>query len=238
MRMYPREYPSGRRRKPKRRSERHVYEALANSNRRGSVYYEWRRGHERIELHFAVSIEELGRFALQVKGGRYLISDGEWRLATRDGVQPIAASPLDETELLVLGLHDDIPERASALYNPYAIPALSFPVLAPDVSRVVCGLSEKKSFGLSGSRIGQSRDPPIRRLSSRQEAVEPRQTTMEPNPCVCWRRLVVTPNPLENRTARTAMCAARGEPNGDRNPKTVRSSIHHHRPEYSNTKQR
>ena len=185
MRMHPKKFPPNRRRKPKRRSERHVYEALANSNRRGFVYCERCKGHECIELHFAVSIEELGRIALQVKGGRYLLSDGEWRLATRDGVQPIAASLLDETELLVLGLHDDIPERAGALYNPYAIPVLSFPVLAPDVSRVVCGLSETESFGLSGSRIGQSRDPPIRRLSSRQEAVEPRQTTMAPSPCVC-----------------------------------------------------
>ena len=108
MRVYPREFPTGRRRKPKRRAKRGVYKALANSNRRGFVYCERRKGHERIELHFAVSIEELGRIALQVKGGRYLLSDGEWHLATRDGVQPIAASPLDEAWLAARNLHDDI----------------------------------------------------------------------------------------------------------------------------------
>ena len=61
-----------------------------------------------IELDFAVWVKDLGRFALQVKGGRYLIIDGEWRLKTRDGVEPSAASPLDEAWLGALDLHDDI----------------------------------------------------------------------------------------------------------------------------------
>ena len=66
MRMYPREFPAGRRRKPKRQAERSVYEALAGSNRQGFVYYEWRRGYERIELDFAVWIEGAG--ALRAAG--------------------------------------------------------------------------------------------------------------------------------------------------------------------------
>ena len=43
-----------------------------------------------------------------MKGGRYLIIDGDWHLKARDGVQPSAASPLDEAWLGVLDLHDDI----------------------------------------------------------------------------------------------------------------------------------
>ena len=85
MRMYPREFPSGRRKKPKRQAERRVYEALAGSDRRGFCYYEWRQGYEHIELDFAVWVNGLGRFALQVKGGRYLLIDGEWYLKTREG---------------------------------------------------------------------------------------------------------------------------------------------------------
>ena len=112
MRMYPREFPSGRRRKPKRQAERRVYEALAGSDRRGFCYYEWRKGYEHIELDFAVWIEGLGRFALQVKGGRYLLIDGEWYLKTRDGVQPVESCPLDEAWLGALDLHDDIKELA------------------------------------------------------------------------------------------------------------------------------
>ena len=87
MRMYPREFPSGRRKKPKRQAERRVYEALASADRRGFVFYEWRRGYGHIELDFAVWIEGLGRFALQVKGGRYLLVDGEWYLTDPGGYQ-------------------------------------------------------------------------------------------------------------------------------------------------------
>ncbi len=95
IRMYPREFPSDRLRKPKRQGERRVYEALASSDRRGFVFYEWRRGYERIELGFAVWTRGLGRFALQVKGGCHLLIDGEWYLKTRGALQFIRSCPLD-----------------------------------------------------------------------------------------------------------------------------------------------
>ena len=132
MRMHPREFPPTRLKNPKRRAERRVYEALAGIGRRGFAYYEWRRGRERIELDYAVWIENLGRFALQVKGGRYLLIDGELRLRTRDGVRPVKSCPLDEAKLAALDLHDDIEERACTSYNPYVIPVLSFPDMEPD----------------------------------------------------------------------------------------------------------
>ena len=132
MRMYPKEFPLGRRRDPKRRAEREVYEALAGSDHRGFCYYEWRKGYGHIELDFAVWIEDLGRFALQVKGGHYLLIDGEWRLKTRDGVQPVSTSPLEEAWLGALDLHDDIEELAKTAYNPFVIPVLLFPDMEPD----------------------------------------------------------------------------------------------------------
>ena len=132
MRMYPREFPPSRRKIPKRRAERQVYEALAGSDRRGFVFYEWRRGYGYIELDFAVWVEGLGRFALQVKGGRYLLIDGEWYLKTRDGVKLIESCPLDETKLAALDWHDDIKELAETRYNPYVIPVLVFPDMEPD----------------------------------------------------------------------------------------------------------
>ena len=132
MRMYPREFPPSRRKIPKRRAERRVYEALAGSDRRGFVYYEWRKGYGHIELDYAVWIEGLGRFALQVKGGRYLLIDGEWYLKTRDGVKLIESCPLDETKLAAFDLHDDIKECAQTSYNPYVIPVLMFPDMEPD----------------------------------------------------------------------------------------------------------
>ena len=74
----------------------------------------------------------MGRFALQVKGGRYLLIDGEWYLKTRDGVKLIESCPLDETKLAALDLHDDIKELAETRYNPYVIPVLVFPDMEPD----------------------------------------------------------------------------------------------------------
>ena len=135
MRMYPKEFPRGRRSKPKRRAERQIYEALAGVGRQGFAYYEWRLDYGRPELDFAVWIERMGRFALQVKGGRHLLVEGEWHLRTRGGVQPIATSPLDEVWLEALDLHDDIGERACTPYNPYVVPVLSFPDMTePDAA--------------------------------------------------------------------------------------------------------
>ena len=146
MRMYPREFPANRRRKPKRRAERQIYEALASSDRRGFVYYEWRRCYERIELDFAVWIVGLGRFALQVKGGHYLLIDGEWYLKTRNGLVPIETSPLDEAWLAALELHDEIEERAATPYNPYVIPVLVFGDMEPDP--VIEALARRKGVYL------------------------------------------------------------------------------------------
>ena len=143
MRMYPREFPPNRRGKPKRRAERRVYEALAGSDRRGFCYYEWRRDYERIELDFAVWIEELGRFGLQVKGGRYLLIEGDWYLAKRDGLQRVKSCPLDEAKLGALDLHDDIGECACTPYNPYVIPVLAFPDMSdPDAD--IADLARRK----------------------------------------------------------------------------------------------
>ena len=48
MKMYPKAFPSGRRKRPRRRAEQRVYETLAGSDRQGFVYYEWRRGYRHI----------------------------------------------------------------------------------------------------------------------------------------------------------------------------------------------
>ena len=139
MRMQPKEYPPHRRGDPKRRAESSVFEALAAIECQGFGYYEWRKGAQRIELDFAVWIPDLGRFALQVKGGRYRLNDGDWFLATFEGLRPVRACPLDEAKLSALDLHDDIAERAATPYNPYVVPTLCFPDMdepAPDIENL------------------------------------------------------------------------------------------------------
>ena len=142
MRMFPREFPSARRKRPKRQAERRVFEALANITRQGFVYYEWRRGYERIELDFAVWIAGLGRFALQVKGGQYLLSDGDWHLKTKAGVRSIDSCPLDEAKLSALDLHDDIQELAVTTYNPFVIPIVVFTDM--DCNQAIENLARRK----------------------------------------------------------------------------------------------
>ncbi len=132
MKMYPKAFPSGRRKRPKRRAEQRVYEALAGSDRQGFVYYEWRRGYGHIELDFGVWIAGLDRFALQVKGGHHQLIGGEWHRKTGNGVQAVGTSPLDETWLAALDLHDEIAEQAHAGYNPFVVPVLVFPDMEPD----------------------------------------------------------------------------------------------------------
>ena len=146
MRMYPREFPATRRNMPKRRAERRIFEALANSNRQGFAYYEWRRGYGGIELDFAVWIIGLGRFALQVKGGRYLLAGGEWFLKTGNALVHIETSPLEEAWLSALELHDDIEELAATPYNPYVIPVLAFCDMEPDPA--IEGLARRKGVRL------------------------------------------------------------------------------------------
>ena len=133
MRIYPRKFSVNRRRLPERRAERRVYEALAGSNCEGFVYYEWRRDRRHIELDFALWMEPWGRVALQVKGGAYLLEDGEWCLRTRHGLRQVYSSPLDEAWLAALDLHDAIKELDQTTYRPFVIPVVGFPDMAdPD----------------------------------------------------------------------------------------------------------
>ena len=86
------------------------------------------------------------RFALQVKGGHYLLINGEWHLKTRNGVVPIETSPLDEAWLAALELHDEIKERAATPHNPYVIPVLVFADMEPDP--VIEALARRKGVYL------------------------------------------------------------------------------------------
>ena len=146
MRMYPRIFPAIRAAMPERGAERRIYEGLAQSGREGFAYYEWRRGYGRIEVDFAVWIEGVGRFALQVKGGHYLLIDGEWHLRTRRGLKAVDASPLDEAWLGALDLHDDIAELAETDYNPFVTAALALPDMEPD--ETMANLARRKAVRL------------------------------------------------------------------------------------------
>lgn len=77
-----------------------------------------------------------------MKGGHYQLIGGEWHRKTRKGVQAVEKSPLDETWLAALDLHDEIAERGRAGYNPFVIPVLVFPDMKPDPA--IMRLAERK----------------------------------------------------------------------------------------------
>ena len=83
-------------------------------------------------MDFALWVVDLGRIALQVKGGHYLLIDGEWHLKTRQGSKVVRSCPLDETWLAMLDLHDDIGEKAQIGYNPFVVPVVAFTNMEPD----------------------------------------------------------------------------------------------------------
>ena len=132
MHIYPTEFPPKRRRKPTRRAELRVFNALASSPLAGFVYYEWRRTFDDLELDFAIWLRDHGRAGLQVKGGHYQLANGEFELHTQGRVIPIASSPIDEAWLGALDLHDDIVDKLAPPYDPFVVPVLCFPDMKPD----------------------------------------------------------------------------------------------------------
>ena len=76
----------------------------------------------------------------------------EWRSQPGEGTRPVKSCPLDVAWLVMLDRqYDETLVRSRKV---------------SDVSLVVPRSSERKVFALSGCRIGKSRDPTIRRLSS------------------------------------------------------------------------
>lgn len=146
MKMSPKAFPAGRRQRPKRRAEQRVYKTLAGSDRQDFVYYEWRRGYRHIELDFYVWIVGLGRFALQVKGGHYQLIGGECHLKTRNGVQAVETSPLDETWLAALTSPMRSPNGLTPATTHTSSQCWRFPTLNP--TKAVMRLAERKGVYL------------------------------------------------------------------------------------------
>ena len=92
MKINPLEFPDHRRRDPKRRAEARVYDELAGSDAPGYVLYEVKPRSDAPECDFAVWIEGIGTFGLQVKGGEIRLERGEWFLVTDQGRQKVKES--------------------------------------------------------------------------------------------------------------------------------------------------
>ena len=79
MLMYPRLFPRHRLDDPFRQAERRIFKALETwGGGGGFACYEWQRNKRSLQLDFALWMPGIGRFGLQIKGGHYIFSGGEW----------------------------------------------------------------------------------------------------------------------------------------------------------------
>ena len=132
MQMYPEEFPPHRRGDPLRRAEARVFAALKALDRPGFAYYEWQRDKQHRQLDFALWIEGVGRFGLEVKGGWYVLIRGVWYLKNRrtGQLERLSGSPLEQVSDATMSLHQEVTEKLGG--SNYFTPTLLFPDLAWD----------------------------------------------------------------------------------------------------------
>ena len=129
--LQPEEFPERRRDDSKRRAEARVFDALRELELSGRAIYEFRYRKSGTQVDFALWLDRLGRFALQIKGGYYrLRDDDQWELRRPDGSWDEMPSPLEETEDGCIELHDAIDEATG--YYGFVVGVLVFPDMERD----------------------------------------------------------------------------------------------------------
>ena len=118
------EFPEHRRTDPKRRAEMQVYDQLAGSDAPGAAIYEIRANRDAPEVDFAVWIEDVARFGIQVKGGRYTVEGRTWFLHT-NGQREAMQDPVKVTWDAAMSIRDALWARGR--YKVFVVPVLVFP---------------------------------------------------------------------------------------------------------------
>ena len=123
--------PEHRNRDPKRMAELAVYRELEGHEAPGTAIYEAKINRKATEVDFAVWLIEVGRFAIQVKGGIYRVSGTTWYLHTPQG-EIRKASPLAQLWDSTMTLHDCLQEQIETERNPFFVPVLNLTDMEPD----------------------------------------------------------------------------------------------------------
>ena len=128
--IHPSPLPDGRRADPKRRAEMSVLDQLAASESSGAAIYEWSAGGGSPELDFALWVENLGRFAIEVKGGQYDIQNHIWFLRLPDGSLQQKPPPAYQTRDGALSMSRVVVKTTG--FTIYTIAVLVFPDMDPE----------------------------------------------------------------------------------------------------------
>ena len=124
-------FPEHRLRDPKRQAELAVYRDLEASRIPGVALYGARPGSTGVEMDFALWLESIARFVLEVKGGRYFLDGGGWLLEGPGGAMP-KSSPLMQAWDNAMALRNFLCERLGRRHKPFVIAAVVFPDMEPD----------------------------------------------------------------------------------------------------------
>ena len=165
--MMPEQFDQDRRQDPKRAAEAGVYDALQNLDLDGHGLYEFRHRRGGREVDFALWLNWLARFAVQVKGGRYHLDDaGRWYLERPDGRRDSVGSPLSATVDGCMEMRNGI--RESTTYSTFVVGVLIFPDMARDADMERAALNHKHVhiiWGLDG--LSQE----LRRIATEEETI-------------------------------------------------------------------
>ncbi|MDE2813119.1 MAG: nuclease-related domain-containing protein [Gemmatimonadota bacterium] len=126
MLIIPELFPPERRHDPKRRAEAGVFDNFAGSPRRGHAIYEWGALGRPHCTDFALWLEDVARFAIEVKGGRYTyeVTTGQWYLHTPEGLVA-RPSPLRQADDSAIDLRNEINDKTG--FRVFIIPVVVFP---------------------------------------------------------------------------------------------------------------
>ena len=123
------EFPAHRRRDPLRLAELQAYTEFMNSDRAGRVLYEVKTSRNVPELDFAVLLEDMAIYGVQVKGGQHVITRGQWQRITDDGPVTIPC-PMKVTWDAALQIREAVKRRLGR--KVFVVAVLVFPDMEPD----------------------------------------------------------------------------------------------------------
>ena len=122
------EFLAHRRRDPLRLAELQAYTAFMNSDRAGRVLYEVKTSRNVPELDFAVLLEDIAIYGVQVKGGQHVITRGQWQRITDDGPVTIPC-PMKVTWDAALQIREAVKRRLGR--KVFVVAVLVFPDMEP-----------------------------------------------------------------------------------------------------------
>ena len=130
-------FPNHRVHDLKRQAELAVYRDLEESALPGVAVYSASAAPGSPEIDLAVWLTSVARFAIEVKGGQYILMNGQWHLCGPGGRVP-KPNPLMQAYDAGMSLRNAISERLSHRRKPYVICVTLFADMERDEEIEAC----------------------------------------------------------------------------------------------------